>query len=61
MVVAPTLQGVGLQSCALGDPGEHARTELFSVVEGKDDVRPPWARGDTMGPFLPFDAPARTQ
>jgi hypothetical protein len=60
-VVAPTLQVLGLKPCTLGDPGEHARTDLFSVVEGEDDVRPSGAREDTMGPILPFHAPAHTQ
>jgi hypothetical protein len=61
MVAAPTLQVLGLKSCPLGDPGAQARTDLFGVMEGKDDVRPARAREDTMRPILPFDAPADAQ
>src|SRR5919109_5236490 len=61
MVVAPTLQVLGLKSCTLGDAGEHARTDLFSVVEGKDEVRPSGARQDAMGSILPFNAPTDAQ
>jgi hypothetical protein len=61
MVVAPMLQVLGLKPCTLCDPGEHARTDLFSVVEGKDEVRPSRAREDTVGAILPFDAPAHTR
>jgi len=61
MVVAPTLQVLGVKPCTFCDPGEHARTDLFSVVEGKDEIRPSGAREDAMGPILPFDAPARAQ
>src|SRR5215813_384499 len=61
MAVAPMPHVLGLKPCMLGDAGEHARTDLFSVVEGKDEVGPSGAREDTMGPILPFDAPAHTQ
>src|SRR5438034_9527636 len=40
MVVVPPLQVLGLKPCTLGNPGEHARTDLFRVVEGKDEGRP---------------------
>ena len=42
------LQVFGLKPCTLGDPGEHARADLFIVVEGKDEVRPSGAREDAM-------------
>jgi hypothetical protein len=57
-MAALALQVFGLKPCPLGDSGEHARTALFSVVEGKDEVRPARARQDAMGSVLPFDAPA---
>jgi hypothetical protein len=60
-VAALPLQVFGLKPCPLGNSGEHARTNLFSVVEGKDDVRPAGAREDMMGAVLPFDAPADAQ
>jgi hypothetical protein len=44
MAAAPTLQVLGLKPCTLGDPGEHAQTDLFGVVEGKNEVRPSGAR-----------------
>jgi hypothetical protein len=40
MVVVPPLQVLELKPCTLGNPGEHARTDLFRVVEGKDEGRP---------------------
>ena len=40
MVVVPLLQVLELKPCTLGNPGEHAWTDLFHVVEGKDEVRP---------------------
>jgi hypothetical protein len=40
MVVVPPLQVLGLKPSMLGNPGEHAWTDLFRVVEGKDEVRP---------------------
>ena len=60
-VVTLPLQIFGLKPCTLGDPGEHARTDLFGVVEGKDEVRPAEAREDAMGAILPSDAPADAQ
>jgi hypothetical protein len=57
-MTALPLQVFGLKPWTLGDPDEHARTDLFSVVEGKDDIRPARAREDAMGAILPFDAPA---
>jgi len=29
-----------LQAAVLGDAGEHARTDLFAVMEGEDQVGP---------------------
>ena len=60
-MTAHALEVFGLKPCTLGDPGEHARTDLFGVVEGKDKVRPAGAREDAMGAILPFDAPADAQ
>jgi hypothetical protein len=61
IIAALPLQVCGLKPCALSNPGEHARTDLFSVVEGKDEVRPSGAREDAMGAILPFDAPVDAQ
>jgi hypothetical protein len=61
IVTALPLQVVGLKSCTLGDAREHARTDLFSVMESKDEVRPGRASQDAMGAILPFDAPADPQ
>jgi hypothetical protein len=55
------LQVFGLKSCPLGNPGEHARTGLFSIVEGKDEVSPCGPRVDTRGATLPFDTLAHAQ
>ena len=42
-----------------GDPGEHLRADLFSVMKCKDVVRPAGTGKDTMGSaVLPFDCPA---
>jgi hypothetical protein len=61
IVAALPLQVFGLKPCTPCDPGEHARTDLFIVVEGKDEVRPSGAREDAMGAILPFDVPAYAQ
>jgi hypothetical protein len=58
MVTALPRQVFGLKPCALSDPGEHARTDLLRVVEGKGEVRPFRASEDAMGAILSFDTPA---
>jgi hypothetical protein len=40
MVVVPPLQVLELKPCTYGNPGEHAWTDFFHVVEGKDEGRP---------------------
>ena len=49
------------QTGVLRDPGEHARTDFFAIVKGKDAVRPPRPTQYAMGtaaltPDHPADA-----
>lgn len=42
----------------LGDAGQHARTDLVTVVEGEDEVGPARPGEDAVGAGLPLDRPA---
>ena len=46
----------------LGDAGMHARTGLFAVVEGEDEVRPVGMGENPVGAGgVPLDAPANSE
>ena len=54
----PQLQILGLESGSLRDPGQHSRSDLFIVVEGKDEVRPSFTSQGPVGVRLSLDSPA---
>lgn len=39
------------------DAGEHARADFFSIVKSERVIRPASSRKNSMGAFLPLDAP----
>ena len=48
-------QVLGLQPCALRDPGQHPGPDLFVVVEGEHEVSPTGAGKRSVGAGLTLD------
>jgi hypothetical protein len=49
------------ESCPLRDASQHARPDLFTVMERKDEVGPPFTRQCPMGTGLALDGPTNPQ
>src|SRR5205085_1916719 len=45
------------KTCVFGDPGQHARSNLFSIVEGKHIIGRSWSRQRPMRAGLAFRCP----
>ena len=50
-------QVLRLEAGILGNASEHLRTQLFVIVKGKRDVRPPRSRKRAVGTRLALDGP----
>src|SRR5262249_31195765 len=56
-----TLEVFSSQPGALGDPGQHPRTNFRVVMKSEDKIRPSSPSQNTVGAHRPLDPPANAQ
>jgi len=58
--MAEQLEITRLQTRVFGDASQHARTNLLSVMEGENNIRPSVSRQGAMRSALPLHVPAQS-